>query len=322
MPLRPKLNEALVLLCLALCLGCGGCDEDEFRDCGQEDISLLSQLPQRLSEAGLYADIEQLVVADGVLEFMPRYELWTDGAEKRRWLLLPPGTQVDASDADDWVFPVGTRVFKEFVRDGVRAETRVSLRTPTGWTAAAYIWNEAGTDAMRSDQGAANVLGTEHDVPGAAECLTCHGGRRGFVLGFAAVQFAPETREAFFDAGVLSERVPSEPQGDPVALRGLGVLHANCSHCHNATRDRQAQATSCYRPDTAYDFSLPIDLDDPMAAQALRTSRELWTGDEDYLVEIMASREDWSMPPLGTELVDNEGAEAVSALVRWARAHR
>ena len=40
----------------------------------------------------------------------PRYPLWSDGAEKQRYLSLPPGTQIDTSNMDDWKFPVGTRV--------------------------------------------------------------------------------------------------------------------------------------------------------------------------------------------------------------------
>ena len=39
------------------------------------------------------------------LAFAPQYPLWTDGAAKRRWISLPPGTAIDASDPENWVFP-------------------------------------------------------------------------------------------------------------------------------------------------------------------------------------------------------------------------
>jgi len=58
------------------------------------------------------------------LEFTPRYPLWSDGMDKRRWLHLPAGTAIDKADADAWDFPRGARAWKEFSRDGKRVETR------------------------------------------------------------------------------------------------------------------------------------------------------------------------------------------------------
>lgn len=90
-----------------------GCDRDEvdFRDCSNVDVSAVEALPEVLSSTGLYSDAEVGVLADDVIEFTPRYPLWTDGATKRRFLLLPEGGQIDTSDANDWAFPVGTRFF-------------------------------------------------------------------------------------------------------------------------------------------------------------------------------------------------------------------
>src|SRR6185436_16418070 len=52
--------------------------------------------PATLSETGLYCDISRLVPATGVRSFRPRFALWSDGAQKRRFIQLPPGTQIDA----------------------------------------------------------------------------------------------------------------------------------------------------------------------------------------------------------------------------------
>ena len=81
------------------------------------------RLPERLSETGLYADVATKRVAEGLLAFTPQYPLWSDGARKSRWIALPPGTSIDASDPDAWVFPVGTRLWKEFAFER-RIETR------------------------------------------------------------------------------------------------------------------------------------------------------------------------------------------------------
>ena len=46
---------------------------------------------------------------DQVVLLAPAYELWSDGALKRRWIRLPPDGRIDTSDMDSWVFPIGTQ---------------------------------------------------------------------------------------------------------------------------------------------------------------------------------------------------------------------
>ena len=313
---RPLL---LILPLVSLLGSCGG-ETTINRDCSAVDVSGAEALPTLLSETGLYSDIAADVLTDAVLEFEPRFPLWTDGAKKRRWLLLPEGEQVNTQDADDWRFPVGTRTFKEFTRDGIRVETRMNVRTEEGWAAAAYIWNEAGDDAARQMLTAENVAGTPHDVPGAAECQACHGGRRNFTLGFSATQLEPEVRASLYDAGVLSDPVEAELNLEPVAREALGILHGNCSHCHNEERDEQAQATDCFTLDRNFDLTLPPDLDRVADAPALKTaSEELGDAERSKVLDRMSRRDDSderpTMPPLGTELVDQQAVEAVRLFV-------
>ena len=42
--------------------------------------------------------------------FLPRWQLWSDEAVKRRWIWLPPGSTIDTTNMDHWKFPVGTKV--------------------------------------------------------------------------------------------------------------------------------------------------------------------------------------------------------------------
>ena len=56
--------------------------------------------------------------------YAPKFQLWSDSATKKRWIYLPPGSQIDTSDMDFWKFPVGTKVWKEFSavgREGYKA---------------------------------------------------------------------------------------------------------------------------------------------------------------------------------------------------------
>ena len=118
---------------------------------------VITKLPRTLRETGLYAPGTARMVRDGIAAFSPQYALWSDGAEKRRWLFLPPGTFIDASRPDEWVFPRGTRLWKEFALDGRPVETRYIERLRDGsWRFATYVWNEAGDEAVLApEQGVA-----------------------------------------------------------------------------------------------------------------------------------------------------------------------
>jgi hypothetical protein len=59
-----------------------------------------------------------------VSPYAPSTPLWADGASKRRFIYLPPGTTIDSRDPDHWLFPNGTKIWKEFSRDGRKLETR------------------------------------------------------------------------------------------------------------------------------------------------------------------------------------------------------
>ncbi len=108
-----------------------------------------TSLPEHLSDdTGLFVEGSTTAVRPDVLSFSPQYPLWSDGAAKRRWIYLPPGTFVDASRPSAWEFPKGTRLWKEF-RLGRRVETRFIERLPDGsWRYATYVWSEDGKDAV------------------------------------------------------------------------------------------------------------------------------------------------------------------------------
>src|SRR6185369_14671617 len=65
-------------------------------------------LPEQLHDTGLFAAGQPDRLGAGVEPFEPQHPLWSDGASKRRWIRLPPGTSIDARDPDAWRFPRGT----------------------------------------------------------------------------------------------------------------------------------------------------------------------------------------------------------------------
>ncbi|HRQ63555.1 MAG TPA: hypothetical protein PKZ76_01595 [Xanthomonadaceae bacterium] len=95
--------------------------------------------PTWLHDTGLYAAPGTNLLRAEVVSFSPQYPLWSDGARKRRWIALPPGAAIDASQPAAWEFPAGTRLWKEFSVRGRRVETRLIERLADGaWRFAAY----------------------------------------------------------------------------------------------------------------------------------------------------------------------------------------
>jgi hypothetical protein len=215
--------------------------------------------PSLLSSRGLYSDISTHTIAPEAVAYTPNYALWSDSAAKRRWIVLPPNTKIDTSDMDHWQFPVGTKLWKEFATpDGKLLETRLIEKKEDGtFFFGSFIWQEDGLDAKLTQDGATDILGTQHDVPNKARCLLCHKGEAGRVLGFSALQLSKDgaapTLTSLAAAGLLSNPPPSGVDyrfpGDSKAKAALGYLHANCGHCH--TDGGSAYADTCIvNPDT------------------------------------------------------------------------
>lgn len=150
--------------------------------------------PEHLHGTGLHSDAKREVLSAGVIEFAPQYSLWSDGTRKRRWIYLPPGSSIDASNPDAWQFPRGTKLWKEFAY-GSRIETRfIALGADGRWTFATYVWNGTGTEAVRAPErgiarlAVADATEGRYTIPSRNDCLTCHAGARAPVLGFSALQ--------------------------------------------------------------------------------------------------------------------------------------
>jgi hypothetical protein len=190
------------------------------------------------------------------IPYRPQFELWSDGATKRRWIQLPAGQKIDTSNMDVWQFPVGTKIWKEFTSGTTRVETRLIMRigagdTTSDWFYAAYVWNAAQDNAVWEEYGVNNANGTEHDVPSKIQCRQCHENTKpSRVLGFSAIQLDWDDDDLttvgladLVEQDLLTDP-PTQPgnPGDPYfplpggptpAKAALGYLHVNCGHCHN-----------------------------------------------------------------------------------------
>jgi hypothetical protein len=306
--------------------------------------------PERLADTGLFADVAARRLAPGVLPFTPQYALWSDGAEKRRWIRLPPGAAIDASDPDRWRFPPGTRLWKEFSLGGRPVETRLLALGADGlWRYAAYVWSPDGRDARRAPdagvRGAAESRpGVPYDVPGVADCRACHEGHPSTVLGFGALQLSHDRDPGALHRGAadpaavdlpelvaaglvrnlppaLLERPPRIAAPTPRARAALGWLHANCASCHNGDGPLASLGLSLEQrvgPGGAAALESVVGVEarhrtGGAAALRLAPGRPA----ESLVISRAATRNPYvQMPPLGTHVVDQEAVALLSTYVR------
>jgi hypothetical protein len=299
-----------------------------------------SPLPELLSQTGLYRAGSTNEVSSANWAYSPQYPLWSDGALKRRWIGLPQGTQIDASNPEEWQFPVGTRFWKQFDFGGERVETRYIERLSDGtYRYASYVWERALGDARLAPEsglpGAHEISpGVQHDVPSRGDCRVCHEGRATPILGFRALQLSPDrdrlaphaesvpasalSLRTLLERGLLANppqawltHAPRIDAPSATARAAVGYLYGNCSHCHNSHGPLA---------------SLRLDLDPTTAPQGYRAAldsvvRQASTyrlPGAERSTRVMPGKPDQSvlwfrmqsrfaaaqMPPLGTKLVD------------------
>ena len=232
-------------------------------------VVLLLNLPADLAATGYY-DLPKA-------QFTPQYPLWTDGAAKRRWIYLPPGKSIDKSNPEAWVFPAGTRLWKEFAY-GRAVETRYMERMRDGsWRFATYLWNAEGTRATLAPEDGTQA--GAHVIPSRSDCVTCHEGPAAPVLGYSAVQ--------------LQSKLPA----------AAGYLHGNCGHCHNE------------RALPGLDFVLAHE--PTRATESLARTHAGAAKRAELIAQRMRSHNPLKrMPPIGVQVPDEEGIELIQRWIK------
>lgn len=129
----------------------------------------------------------------GVVAYSLNTPLFTDYAEKLRFVKLPENQTVAYNDKEVLDFPVGTTIIKTFYypndfrkpESGRRLiETRLLIHENEGWKALDYVWNEEQTEAFLEVAGDtkevnyvdANGKKKKHEyvIPNLNQCKGCH----------------------------------------------------------------------------------------------------------------------------------------------------
>lgn len=155
---------------------------------------LLAEAPaQSLDAYGLFKDAAARHPAAGVVPYDLNTPLFSDYAEKFRYVFVPPGQKVRYADKGVLHFPVGSTLIKTFAYpadfrrpdEKVRfVETRLLIRKADGWAAQTYVWNAEQTKATLKRAGArmeiafidahGQTQSVDYAVPNTNQCKECH----------------------------------------------------------------------------------------------------------------------------------------------------
>lgn len=308
-------------------------------DCTPADAATIDH-PIELACTGLYKNWPlRSIDAARVRAYDPGIHLWSDGAEKSRWISLPPNTRIDTTDMDEWTFPSGTKLWKEFRLAGKPVETRFMWkRAPGDWFRTTYRWSVDGSSATEVVDGVLQVWGTTYEIPPQSACATCHAGRIDNVLGYEVVGLASSAASGFELATLVREgRLTSPPLQAPVIpgnateRAALGWLHANCGNaCHNASPSSFAGTTGLWMRLSSRSMATVAVTDTfrtavnvasnfqpfPDAGFLRIKARDIARSAIPFRV---GTRDDqgqgFQMPPLATHLIDTQGLQMIEAWV-------
>ncbi len=127
------------------------------------DPTDLYAIPEYLSESGVFDDIGAKVMDTAAKYYEVNAPLWSDGALKRRWIILPPGQHIPYDDTTDFFdYPDSTVFVKTFLQEKVEGDTGTAVYWETrlwvkkidasdnhkDWYGFSYQWNADQSDAI------------------------------------------------------------------------------------------------------------------------------------------------------------------------------
>ena len=229
---------------------------------------------ERLSDYGFFeGKLADLIPAQGIVSYEVNTPLFSNYAEKIRFVQFPEGVSAKYSDSSFFDLPVGTILIKNFMypsdfRDHSKGrtilETRLLVHQEKGWEAWPYIWNDAQTEALYDPAGESRTISyldgkgkkksTLYAIPNKNQCKGCHANAGKMVpIGITARQLNREVSiggkkinqlsswtERSFLSGFRSPQhsprlaVWDDPAFGTLTERARAYLDANCGHCHSS----------------------------------------------------------------------------------------
>ena len=230
------------------------------------------QFHENLSEYNFFkGELKLLQPVDEILPYDLNTPLFTDYAEKARFIKLPAGKKINYKATSTFDLPLGTVLIKNFYYyNDVRKpelgrriiETRLLANMQDGWHTYQYIWNEEQTEAVFEPigdvttveyiDGAGKKIKADYVVPSQPQCKGCHNRNDTIVpIGIAARHLNGDYTytsgkqnqlQYWQQLGMIdlpTSTIPANAkwnneQSGSLNDRARAYLDINCGHCHNA----------------------------------------------------------------------------------------
>ncbi len=303
---------------------------DQCQNRGNKEVTLdvnYSTPPKRLSDYHFFkGEMNELLPNNRVLPYDLITPLFSDYAQKQRFVWMPEGVSAKYTRDEVFDFPLGTVLIKNFyypydLRDQSKGrrivETRLLIHKSDKWDALTYVWNEKQDDAELNIIGAnRNVewvdlngikMHDDYSVPNKNQCKGCHG----FNGSLSAI--GPKVRNlnhdydyvegrsnqlarwastgylTGFDAAAnLSNKVAKwdDSTTGTVELRARAYLDVNCAHCHRPEGSANPSGLYLFYGNT-----------DPGKLGVLKTPEAAGSGGGDFLYDIIPGHPESSILP-------------------------
>lgn len=265
MRVRQRFAVADILLTLAIAA--------TFSACNSPSASVHSYtkepFPQQLSDWHLFNGKQsKLRPNSGVVPYDLNTPLFSDYADKYRFVWMPPGTSATYREDGPFDFPVGTILAKSFAFPAGESgqekliETRLLVHAESGWVGLPYVWDEKQKEALLQlvpdpvEVAWSDATGQAHkftySIPNVNECKQCHERDRVmFPIGpkarnlnknYSYVEGPENQLEHWVKVGYLKnvpalDAVPraakwDDPSSGTLEDRARAYLDNNCAHCH------------------------------------------------------------------------------------------
>ena len=227
--------------------------------------AILSKKPEKkLSDYEFFKDAVAQIPMENVFPYVLHSALFSDYADKHRFVYVPQGKKAKFVPNQVYDFPVGSALVKTFsypqALNGNRMllETRLLLNQESGWAAHTYVWNKEQTEAYLK------VTGYTHEsmmyyldgekkyvnyrVPNQNQCKECH------LKKGAIMPIGPKSRNLNFsiqyqkklanqisywmEKEIVENHVPLDlivnwsDEAAPLTAKARAYLDINCGHCH------------------------------------------------------------------------------------------
>jgi uncharacterized repeat protein (TIGR03806 family) len=306
------------------------------------------KFPTKLSETGLFTDVKEHRTHPALVPYTVNAPLWSDGADKERFIALPGQTQIEFAASRGWNFPEGAVLVKTFSLDlaseppGLfrrkRIETRLLTKQQGQWYGYSYLWNDGQADAdliaaegtdrayeVRDPSAPGGKRKQTWHYPSRTECMVCHSRAANFVLGLSLLQMNKDDQLPRLEKlGVFQAKTPPPKKLEdhrklvnpydrslPLEIRARSYLHANCAQCHVDAGGGNAQID--LEITTAREKMRVIGVKPLHDSFGIKDARLIVPGqpEKSILYERMKRRGAGQMPPLATAVADDEAVRLI-----------